>query len=269
MVRDSARSGSNEAVTALAAGLRRIQFRRKISGALDLLLPRVCVSCDQLLSHNEAGIVCTLCWSRLRRLPSPQCERCGHPRPSGSCGWCDLLPPFVRAVRSVCWMPVEPASSIVHALKYDGWSRVADEMAERMSRLAWPKEVVDERMALVPIPLASARKRERGYNQSALIAAGLSKRWRIPVWENLVVRSRDTRSQTRLTPEQRLGNVAGSFQIGARSIDALQGVHVMIVDDVVTTAATLNACAKVLYDAGARIISYVTFGRARASGDRL
>lgn len=166
-------------------------------------------------------------------------------------------------------MPVDPASSIVHALKYGGWSRVADEMAQRMSRLSWPRDVVDERASLVPIPLASARKRERGYNQSALIAAGLSARWRVPVWENLVVRSRETRSQTQLTPEQRLGNVAGSFQIGAGNIDALQGSHVMIVDDVVTTAATLNACAKVLYDAGARIISYVTFGRARASGDRL
>ena len=172
-------------------------------------------------------------------------------------------------MRSVCWMPVEPASSIVHALKYAGWSKVADEMAERMSRLSWPRDVVDERAALVPIPLASARKRERGYNQSALIAAGISKRWRVPVWENLVVRSRETRSQTRLTPEQRLGNVAGSFQSGARNIEALQDAHVMIVDDVVTTAATLNACAKVLYDAGARIISYVTFGRAHASGDRL
>ena len=166
-------------------------------------------------------------------------------------------------------MPVEPASSIVHALKYAGWSKVADEMAERMSRLAWPRDVLDERAAVLPIPLASARKRERGYNQSALIAAGLSKRWRVPTWENLVVRSRETESQTRLTPEQRLGNVAGSFQIGARNVDALQGAHVMIVDDVVTTAATLNACAKLLYDAGARIISYVTFGRAHASGDRL
>jgi ComF family protein len=166
-------------------------------------------------------------------------------------------------------MPLEPASNIVHALKYDGWSKVAGEMAERMSHLSWPRDVVEERAALIPIPLASARKRERGYNQSALIAAGLSERWRVPVWENLVTRTRETRSQTRLTPEQRLGNVAGSFQIGARNTDALEGAHLMIVDDVVTTAATLNACARVLYDAGARIISYVTFGRAHASGDRL
>ena len=166
-------------------------------------------------------------------------------------------------------MPVEPASSIVHALKYGGWSRIATQIAERMSHLSWPRDVIEERAWLVPIPLASARKRERGYNQSALIAAGLSERWRVPVWENVVVRGRETRSQTQLTPEQRLGNVAGSFRIGGGNLDALRDAHVMIVDDVVTTAATLNECAKVLYDAGARIISYVTFGRAHASGDRL
>jgi ComF family protein len=269
MVRNRARSRGDAAVTAVAAAQLRSLMRGQLGGALDLLLPRACVSCDQLLSHKEAGVVCTLCWSRLLRLPSPQCERCGHPLALESCAWCDLLPPFVRAVRSVCWMPAEPASSIVHALKYGGWSRVADEMAERMSRLAWPRDVVEERAVLVPIPLASARKRERGYNQSALVAASLSKRWRVPVWENLVVRSRETHSQTRLTPEQRLGNVAGSFQMAAGNLDRLHGAHVMIVDDVVTTAATLNACAKVLYDAGARIISYVTFGRAHANGDRL
>ena len=166
-------------------------------------------------------------------------------------------------------MPVEPASSIVHALKYQGWAAVATEMAERMSRLSWPPDVTQERTALVPIPLASARKRQRGYNQSALIASGLGLRWRIPVWEDVVVRSRETTSQTQLTPEERLDNVADSFRIGARKLDGLRGAHVVIVDDVVTTAATLNTCAKVLYESGARIISYVTFGRAHASGDRL
>jgi ComF family protein len=166
-------------------------------------------------------------------------------------------------------MPVEPASSIVHALKYEGWAAVADEIAERMGRLSWPRDVVDERAALVPIPLASARKRQRGYNQSALIARGLGRRWRIPVWEDVVVRSRETTSQTRLTPEERLDNVAGSFRSGERRREGLGGAHLVIVDDVVTTAATLNACAKVLYESGARIISYVTFGRAHASGDRL
>jgi ComF family protein len=166
-------------------------------------------------------------------------------------------------------MPVEPASSIVHALKYQGWSAVADEIAGRMSRLSWPQDVIDERAALVPIPLASARKRQRGYNQSALIARGIGRRWRIPVWEDVVARSRETASQTRLTPEERLDNVAGSFRTGEQQIEEIRGTHIVLVDDVVTTAATLNTCAKVLYESGARIISYVTFGRAHASGDRL
>ena len=146
---------------------------------------------------------------------------------------------------------------------------MANEMAERMSRLSWPEDVIEERAGIVPIPLASARKRERGYNQSELIARGLSRRWRIPVWDGVVVRSRETGSQTRLTPEQRQGNVAGSFEIRGGKLDSLEGAHVVLVDDVVTTGATLNECAKVLYGAGARIISYVTFGRAHASGDRL
>ncbi|MFL5509643.1 MAG: ComF family protein [Gemmatimonadaceae bacterium] len=166
-------------------------------------------------------------------------------------------------------MPAEPASAIVHALKYEGWGDVSNEIADRMARLSWPRDVREERTALVPVPLASARRRQRGYNQSALIASELSRRWRIPVWEQVVARLRETESQTRLTPEERLDNVAGSFRAASEWRDRLGGAHVILVDDVVTTAATLNTCAKVLYDAGARIISYVTFGRARASGDRL
>ena len=269
MVRNRGRSGSDATVAPVTRPEGWLGLRKHFAGAIDLFLPRVCVSCQRLLSRIETGIVCSLCWSRLPYLPSPQCERCGHPVSSGSCKWCDLLPPYVRAVRSVCWMPVDPASSIVHALKYEGWSGVGNEIAARMSHLSWPKDVVDERTALIPIPLASARKRQRGYNQSALIARGLARRWRIPVWEEIVTRSRETSSQTKLTPEQRLDNVAGSFRIDDRESEKLRGAHLVIVDDVVTTAATLNACARALFESGARIISYVTFGRAHASGDRL
>ena len=161
-----------------------------------------------------------------------------------------------------------PASNIVHALKYEGWSAVGRELAERMSRLSWPRDVLDERKALIPVPLASARKRQRGYNQSALIARVLGERWQLPVWENVVQRTRETSTQTRLTPEERRANVAGSFCLAGDARELLDA-HLVLVDDVVTTAATLNSCAKVLYGAGARIISYVTFGRAHASGDRL
>ncbi len=228
-----------------------------------------CVSCERLVAASDNGIVCGLCLSRLPCLPSPQCDRCGHPRRAGECAWCELLPPYVRAARSVCWLPGVASSEIVHALKYGGWTRVAGEMALRMSRLAWPADVVEERAALIPVPLSRSRQRERGYNQSGLLACALAEHWNVPVWNDAIRRCRDTRSQTELTPGERLGNLAGSIAASESRSKDVAGAHLVIVDDVVTTAATLNACAKALFEGGARIISYVTFGRARASGDRL
>ena len=156
---------------------------------------------------------------------------------------------------------------VVHALKYAGWRSVADGMALRMARLEWPWDVVAERTALVPVPLAPVRERERGFNQSALIAAALGRRMQLPVWSGCLVRARATETQTRLTPGERRTNVRGAFRAAPGAAE-LRGAHLVVVDDVVTTAATLNECAAALCDAGARIISYVTFARAPAPGDR-
>lgn len=203
--------------------------------------------------------------TRIARLPSPQCQRCGHPGDGRPCRWCSLLPAFVRCVRSVCWVPGGVAGELVHKLKYDGWARLAEPMAERMARLSYPVDVVEERSMLVPVPLAAGRLRERGYNQSTLLAAVLGRRWGLPIVDALC-RKRATESQTRLTPGGRLRNVASAFGV-AVSQGVLAGRHIILVDDVVTTAATLNACADSLHAGGARIITYVTFGRARAVGD--
>lgn len=179
-----------------------------------------------------------------------------------------MLPPFVRAARSVCWATSGTGQSIVHALKYDGWWRAADGMARRMARLDWPRDVVEERAALVPVPLAASRRRQRGYNQSESLARALAPLWGVPVRTDVLERARDTQTQTRLSPEERLRNVFGAFRATEAARNSLRGEHVVLVDDVVTTAATLNACAAALHDAGVRIISYVTFGRAPAIGDR-
>lgn len=249
-----------------ASRFRRV-VREVVAAAADFLLPIACVTCERPLDDGERGIVCGRCWARLALLHYPRCVRCGHPSGRWSCRWCDLLPPYVRAVRSVCWVPEGVGGKIVHALKYDGWRRVADGMAERILRLPWPEDVVIERSFIAPVPLAQSRLRERGYNQSALLARALSRGWGIPVVDSLS-RTRETESQTRLTPGDRLRNVAGAF-VAVVPKPVLAGCHVVLVDDVVTTAATLNSCAAALYQGGARIISYVTFGRARAAGDRL
>ncbi|CAN5851989.1 hypothetical protein BH11GEM1_BH11GEM1_14280 [soil metagenome] len=184
-----------------------------------------------------------------------------------TCAWCELLPPYVRSVRSAYALPGGHAERIVHALKYHGWWQVGAAMARRMATLRFPPDVERERAALVPVPLARARERERGYNQSAELARNLSLLWGIPVRGELLHRGRATVTQTRLTPGERRRNVAGAFHTSADRA-SLRGLHLVLVDDVVTTGATLNACASALHDGGARILSFVTFGRAPAVGDR-
>jgi ComF family protein len=243
-----------------------VTILRNLSPLLDLILPRTCVSCGEFLAAQEPGLACGLCWSRVVPLAAPLCARCGHPLTDEKCKWCDLLPPFIRAARSYCWFPSSPADRIVAALKYDGWSAVALEIGDRMSRMPWPSDVVEESPVLVPVPLSGTRLRERGYNQSELLARALGGRWQFPVVVNCLRRVRRTVSQTQLNPDERARNVAGAFVAGP-AVSTLHGAHVILVDDVVTTAATLNECAAVLFAAGVRIVSYATFGRARATGD--
>jgi ComF family protein len=268
----------------------RAPWRRLARGLADLLLPRACAVCRQGMPTSPSALVCGACWARCVDFPAPSCSRCGHPRqplPGGGvgppgdahrgddasdgfarCRWCARLPATVRAVRSVARLDAGTASAIVHALKYDGWTGVAEEMAARLARVPWPADVVTERTALVPVPLAPARERERGFNQSRLLAEAVGRRWGVPVWDDVVHRGRATISQTRLTPSERAANVSGAFGTVPGGSARLRGAHLVLVDDVITTAATLNAAAAALVGGGARLVSYLTFGRAPEAGDR-
>jgi ComF family protein len=168
-------------------------------------------------------------------------------------------------VRSAVWLS-EGARPAVHALKYDGLPRIADDLAAAMGPLRPP---TDGPSALIPIPLARKRLRERGYNQSEVLARALARQWRIPLL-NLLARTRETPTQTALTPETRLANVRAAFavanvqcsMINDHSTLNIEHSTLIIVDDVFTTGATLAEAARALEQAGARRIYGVTFARA-------
>ena len=165
-------------------------------------------------------------------------------------------------------MDAGSGGAMVHALKYSRWPGVATAMGRRMARLGFPEDVMRERTALVPLPLSTTRERERGYNQAERLATAVATEWRLPVWRDVVHRTRNTRSQVRLTPSERAGNVSRAFEANPTARERLRGTHLVLVDDVITTAASLNAAALALADGGARIVSYITFGRAPDPGDR-
>ena len=236
-----------------------------------LVLPAECVLCHALLPFEQsASLICPVCRYRWRPIVPPWCQRCGQPEPLfGRCRVCQDWPEALRCARSAVWL--DPAARrAVHALKYRGLPRIAEDLAPAVARVSLPDAGPT---VLVPVPLAARRLRARGYNQSECLARHLARRWERPV-RQLLVRTRDTATQTALTPAARLANVAGAFSVGNAECGVRNGTlpehsefrnpnsTFVLVDDVFTTGATLAAAARALQDAGARSIMAVTFGRA-------
>lgn len=219
------------------------------------LLPPACLLCDAPPGPNEGdALVCGICRSRWRRVPDPLCARCGQPRLLDfECRLCAAWPPDLARARSAVWLE-GTARTAAHRLKYDGWTRLAEPMAEAMRGL----EPLTTGVCLIPIPLGRRRLAERGYNQSERIASALAPLVAGKVRPELLGRQRETTTQTALTPEARLANVSGAFRARA---DAPP--RVVLVDDVFTTGATLCAAAAALRAAGVERVEAVTFARAR------
>jgi ComF family protein len=225
-----------------------------LAGVERWLLPAACLLCNEPVPEREGdALICSLCRMRWRTVPHPLCDRCGQPSQQGlECRLCAEWRPGLARARSAVWLD-QSARTAVHRLKYEGWSRAAEGMAEAMQRL----EPLTGQVTLIPIPLGARRLRERGYNQSERIADALGRLVRLPVRADLLQRVRETRTQTALTPEARHANVSGAFHAGPAP-----GLALVLVDDVFTTGATLAAAGAALAEAGAARVEAVTFARA-------
>jgi predicted amidophosphoribosyltransferase len=194
--------------------------------------------------------------------------------PTSSCIECRDWLPYLRFARAPYRMSGS-AAAMVHALKYGGWADLADEMGARMAELRFPRAVEAEISGLVSVPLSPARLRERGFNQAELLARAVERQRGWPLLAGVLERERHTRRQARLAPRrhtrrqarlaprERAANVAGAFRVSAAGRALLEDAHLVLVDDVLTTAATAQDCVRALCRAGARAVSVLTFARAR------
>ena len=215
----------------------------KLKGlALDLLFPQWCIGCGK-----EGDFICSSCRRLLPRILPPLCPRCGKPQPSGIlCPSCVSWQAEIDGIRS----PFRFDGIIrqaIHQLKYKNLRALTVPLAgllqDYLATNAVPGEV------LIPVPLHQKRLRERGYNQSSLLAQELGKLINLPVADNCLIRQKHAPPQARSSSvDDRRSNVADAFTCRDHR---LQDKQVLLIDDVSTSGATLDACAGALKAAGA------------------
>ena len=230
---------------------------------MDMLFSRSCEGCGTAMGE-ESGSLCWDCRAGIKVVQVPFCERCGDPVAGAvlgpfECAWCRKTEPAFDWARSAVRYD-GVAKDCLRRFKYNAGTWLLDDLVQFLVAL-WqvcPAPIRDADF-VTGVPLHAKRERERGYNQSDLLASGLGRRKGIPFRRGLLWRRRATATQTHLTAAQRVHNVRGVFQVPWP--DRVRGARVVLVDDVMTTGATVNECSRALKAAGADSVMVLTVAR--------
>lgn len=237
-------------------------LRRGSAAAADFLLPPLCFCCDAPITQTQA--LCATCWKELHFVTPPFCARCGAPfdipvEEGTLCGACLEKEPVFSQARSALVYD-EASRPIILKLKHGDRLHPVPALAGWMIRAA-EKEIWQKADMIVPVPLHRWRLLKRRYNQAALLGKAIGKLTERDVCVDALVRVQATESQGHKSKAARHRNVEGAFV--ARNPARIAGKHIVLIDDVLTSGATANACAKALFAAGAASVALVTLARTR------
>jgi len=244
------------------------QLQPWMDAALGFIYPDVCTLCGKHRATRGEGYVCAECCKEVRFIVPPFCERCGLPFRGEidiafECGNCREMELHFASARSAV-AARGPVLEAIHHYKYNGqlwYEEFLLGLFLPAAREWFARERCD---AIVPVPLFSVRKRERGFNQAERLARRLSLAVNVPMENKRLKRTMPTPTQTRLSRTERAENMRSAFALW-RS-EGIQGKHFVLVDDVFTTGATTSACAKLLLKAGAKRVNVWTVARAEFHG---
>ncbi len=248
--------------TALPVHIRRAAdaVRAVLRTVLDLALPPLCPACRDPV---EGQALCPACWSKLSFISRPYCERLGIPfvyDPGPGILSMEAIadpPAYQRASAAVRFDEISRA--LVHALKYGDRLDLAPMMGRWISHAG--RELLAEADALIPVPLHWRRLWARRFNQSAMLAAAISTASGVPVAAGALKRVKPTAQQVGLSRTERAANVQGAFRVPPEGRGAVAGRRLVLVDDVLTSGATVDGCARALLRAGAANVDVLIFAR--------
>ena len=230
---------------------------------LHVLLPRTCAHCKEDLRYLDTGPLCPACRGSLEPITGLNCRKCGSPLDSGGeyCFFCrgnkgDRL--RVEAVRSAFVFNPE-LRSLMHAFKYRGRKDLAEPLGMELAGAYDRYPELKDYIFVIAVPLFRDKERERGFNQSELLAGALAREKKLFLLKGLVERVRDTPSQTGLSKEERFENVKDAFTVCKPEL--IRGRRILIVDDVATTLATTGELARTLENSGAAGTAVFTLAR--------
>lgn len=235
---------------------------RALAGlTLDAALPPLCPTCREMVA--DPGALCPACWSKLNFIARPYCERLGipfafDPGPGILSMEAIAAPPaYGRARAAVRYDDI--ARTLVHAYKYGDRIDLGRSMGRWMARAG--QEILSDADALVPVPLHWRRQWARRFNQAATLARAISEASGMRVIDDALKRVRPTRQQVGLTQSERETNVQGAFGLSPEGKAAMRGKRLILVDDVLTSGATVDTCARVLLRSGALNVDVLVFAR--------
>src|SRR5215469_9995993 len=243
-----------------ALGLCHGAWKHTSRLALDIALPTLCVACREPVDGEG---VCAECWSKLSFIERPYCPRLGipfvyDPGPDMLSMEAIASPPaYERARAAVRYDDV--ARTLVHALKYQDRTDLAPAMGRWMARAG--AELLDGADMLIPVPLHWRRAWHRRYNQSGALARVVEQASGVRLRGDILLRARATEQQVGLSRTQRASNVQGAFKVSAERQGEIAGRRAILVDDVLTSGATLDACARALLRAKAAQVDVLVFAR--------
>jgi len=221
-----------------------------LQGLLDLCFPPKCSLCGKL----GTDALCDACIESFSRLLPPLCDRCGYPCVPGIA--CTHCPDGTGSLSFARAFGIYDGSlrEAIHVLKYGGRARLGEPLGRLLADYARQDPALSEAPwdAIIPVPIHPARQRQRGFNQSELLAAPVAEALGAPLEARWLIRIRRTSPQARLTRDRRLTNLRGAFRL--REDAEVSGKNILILDDVLTTMSTVKEAARMLQEAGSRTI---------------
>lgn len=244
-----------------------MSFIEALNNVSDVIFPPQCLGCAEILHPQRGQLFCPACKEKIIFITGDICPVCGtifpdSPAKSHLCGNCLENEPYFSCARAVVSYETIILNAI-HQFKYGNNISVGALLASFMADFSFPDVDFTDYSLIIPVPLHIKRLRQRGFNQSLILARALAKKWQIPVNFSLLKRHKFTLTQTGLNKAERNKNIKGAFEVSDKK--NIAGRNVILIDDVYTTGATINECAKTLIKAGAQKVTVLTLARVLQS----